>query len=499
MEKQRFGVVVYFLITLTGFYTVYVCLFLGFGEKLPTFEINNLNLNKLELPNSVCNIYYSSQDTIQQTANELKHSLNNIGINVNLYELEKHPNKGSLEFLDHITFTFEERLDLATPFEIVLLYNEKLDIDFTVKIKGGKTIYFTLGNTTSRNITLHIFEIVHRLFFKPLDLPGTNLTPELDLNFVLLSDDIRVSWDLLEDIFKPHFDLIINALSAYYSININSRVVSGVEWSNNSVIKDGICDLQMQDANFFHFLETISNTEIMTRDSHVYAHSLSFVTIVPSKPVHFIDEFGNENDSVYINRLGVVTLLNVEHNGNEYHLGKQDVEYLVATWITCLRQIHKLPTSLQHIVASLLSSGDVITKDGDAFILEMASGIKAHLVIDPPAAVAFYGFELYKIALALYRIYRDGTIQNLKRVLEISKLHWKMKNMSGHVKRALVEIGYADVSRARDAYRLSLEALGNDKVHAKNLASTEHTFATLMCDAFPFLVPPIIAALIPTW
>ncbi|CDR96172.1 membrane protein, putative [Babesia bigemina] len=503
MRAQQRLLLLYFGAVLTAFYSVYYYIVRGGRVSLTRYNVDDF-VGKSPAPFvRRCQIFYedSGQAAMRKMADALYRRLDAAGVSSEMLDLARYEHFGKVAGDAAIVESFNDMLDISGPFTVVLKYVAEPPFkgDFEMVVHGGKTLVFTLTSSAFGSLYTgrRIYDLTHSIVFSYEGMPSTNMTPLLDLNLVLTSDDCKIGWNVKEDVINPYFHPIANVMSLFYDISIHSRVVSGANLTGVMKLKgEHIVDLQEQDVEFFHFIERITTVEVPTRDSSIYRHSIAFVCHAPHKMLRFYDRaLKRETESVMLKGLGVISLLDPAGDRSAgYELTGDDIRSLTASWVTYIRKLHNLPPSLTEMVADTMQGDEAITVVEDGHYVVESPRLTFSVRTHAPGLVAFYGFEVPKIATSLYNLYVKAAVDTLQKVVKplsaISFMTRVSPAAANSVKvRATCRIDIEALALARTAFKQSLEAMGDDETYAKDFVSTEHGFASVMCDAFPFIFP----------
>lgn len=511
----------HFGVMLALFFSAYYYLLRGNGPFLWPYSVDHY-LGKPATPFvRICNIYYDSKEggSTRAVSEAVADLLEEDGVVTGVFGFGGYKYAEAVETSGNIVESLDEMLDITREFSVVIRYVREPAFkgDLEVAVSGGRSmvINVTKVGLKSDNVPDKIYDLISGVFFKYVGMPSTCLTPILDISFVLMSDKQKVKWNVKNDIIAPFFHKIANAMSLFYDINLHSRVISGANLTHTMKLKPtsygdhSIVDLQEQEATMFDLLERVSSVEIGTKDSSIYRHSLAFMCHVPEKELRFYDRaLERETDSFMIKGLGILSLMGPSDDHDaEHHLSSGDIASLMSSWVTHIRKMHNLPATLTDTIMEVLKAEDEVTVLEDGHYLVKSPNVEFTIRLTTPGLVAFYGFELSKIAESLYGLYLKGSLDNMHKVLKpLSSLSF----MSRVSERAVgnIRISYNAISclygkgcggrfhsnmkllsLARTAFKQSLEAMGDDETYARNVVSVEHGLALFMCDVFPFLLP----------
>ncbi|EAN33187.1 Phosphatidylinositol-glycan biosynthesis class S family protein [Theileria parva strain Muguga] len=544
MKSQRLFILYYFSLIFGIFYLKYLHLLKN--------ETNSLNLHRLKLFLNLNPkffkydyiLYYDPNNLLTKKISvKLSNFLSSKGVSSSLSNLDS--NSFYLLSEDISDHDSEDSTSLDKKFVVVVNYEDaNKKTKFTLRVKGGNTLIFTINSTTvySEDLVQRIFSLASKLFFDTSGLKMKEYKPFLDLNFILLSDKGRVSWDFTKDVLSPYMNNLLSSFSLFYEVNLHSRVISNVDYYKKMVLtsnreeseeqsNEAVFELRNQETNFYNFFEGISNTDISMKDQHSFRHSLNFFVILSSRPTFLKDPFtGQKRDSFTIDNLGVFTFLNNRPQSDHYKLTEEDVSELVSTWATYIRHMHSLPASLSEYVLWLCNLDEnvkmisdteyLISKGSDSNNISISGSFQ--LTFDTPSNVSFYRFELLKLSKFFYHCYIKGALINLKKLSQVKKVYFNNqvpKSTSEFVKNTFYALEYSmghlfsqsensldtlfpnlgsmDMNQralclARFAYSQSLEALSDDQMFPRNILSHEHNLAVFMCDVFPFVFPILI-------
>ncbi|GFE52673.1 urease accessory [Babesia ovis] len=518
MRAQRCLLLSYFGVMLAAFYALYFYIVRGLRPSVSLYSAERY-LGEVPKPfTTICDIYYDTTGIVstENIAKAVSQRLLVNGVTSEALPIEHYRYAKQIQEDPSFIEPIRELLDLSSPFTVLLRYADDppLDADFDVVVHGGKLLVFALTGRAlnSVNIEAKVYDLIQGVFFRYEGMPSTNMTPLLDLSFILMSDDRKVDWNASDDIVTDVFHPIANAMSLFYDISIHSRVISGANFSGTMNLNNAnALDLQDQPFTFFDFLDRVTNVEVATKDSGIYRHSIAFICHIPNQEIHFYDRaLRRETDSVMLKGTGVLSFLNVkDETSGHYSLSRSDIETLAGSWVTHIRKMHNLPPSPVEMVANSLDVRDKVKVLEDGHYLVMSPDITFKMRLSSPGLVAFYGFEVPKIAKSLYHLYLKGAIDTLnKAVKPLATLSFMtmispsaINNMKeSHRALSCLYTTTCDgkpqnnmeaLALARTAFNQSLEAISDDETYAKNAVSFEHGLAYLMCDAFPFLFPMV--------
>ncbi|GBE62668.1 3-deoxy-7-phosphoheptulonate synthase [Babesia ovata] len=516
MRAQQRLLLFYFGVVLTAFYSVYYYIVRGGRVSLSSYNVDDF-VGKSPTPFvQRCQVFYepNGEVAIRSMAESVYRRFDAAGVSSEILDLARYKHVGKIAEGSVIVESMNDMLDMSAPFAVVLKYVAEPSFkgDFEMVVHGGKCLVFTLASSAFKSLYTgrRIYDLTQSMFFGYEGMPSTNITPLLDLNLVLTSDNCKIGWNVKEDVIAPYFHPIANVISLFYDISIHSRVVSGANLTGVMKIKgEHIVDLQEQDVEMFHFIERITAVEVPTRDSSIYRHSIAFVCHAPHKMLRFYDRaLQRETESVMLKGVGVISLMDpIGDCSAGYALTGDDIRSLTASWVTYIRKIHNLPPSLTEMVADSMQGDEVITVLEDGHYSVESPRLTFSVRVHAPGLVAFYGFEVSKIATSLYSLYVKAAIDTLQKVVKPLSSVSFMTKVSPAAANSVKE-SYSALSclfsgscngkaikniealaLARTAFKQSLEAMGDDETYAKDVVSTEHGFASVMCDAFPFLFP----------
>ncbi|GIX62263.1 uncharacterized protein BcabD6B2_16980 [Babesia caballi] len=516
MREQRRLLLLYFGAALALFYSAYYYVVRGGRLSLSRYSVDRYFQQSPTPFVHRCHVYYDSAGSAspRQIAVAVAEKLSSGDVPSEARRIEDYKYFRHLSDEGTVTESLNDLLDLSSPFSVLLRHNPNpaFEGDFEVVVNGGKSLVFSLADTAvnSPHVADKIHDVVRGLFFKYGTMPSTHMTPVLDLNFLLTSDDRKVSWNVRDDIVTPYFHAIVNAMSLFYDVSLHSRVISGANLTGTMKLREErLVDLQEQEVEMFHALERVTSLEVATRDSSIYRHSIAFLCHLPHRALRFYDRaLRRETDSVMIKGLGVVSFLDPKSDdGGAYRLTPGDIAALMGSWVTHIRKLHNLPSSLTETLADALQNEDVVTVVEDGHYSVVSPHLTFGVRMLPPGVVAFYGFEVTKIAASLYRLYLKGAMDNLQKVVkQLSRISFMTRVSEAaahnakecHAAISCVFSGRRDgkplsnveaLALARTAFKQSLEAMGDDETYAKNVVSVEHGFAALLCDTFSSVFP----------
>ncbi|KAK1444181.1 hypothetical protein BgAZ_100870 [Babesia gibsoni] len=523
MKSQRLLLLCYFAVALTAFYSMYYYKVKHDKPSMLAYNVENLLLKPPVTFSRKCKVYFTDHNGVSNKplADHIINRLHADGIEGGAHDISLFRHANTPGIYTAVEESYDDMLDLSKTFSIVLRHVATTSHkgDFDVLVNGGSviTFYVTDGIMRSKLAVAKIYDLINAVFFKYAGMPPTNLKPLLDINFSLLSDDKRVMWNIKEDIVSPYIHPIISAFSIFYDINVHSRTISGANLTKRMKLKKSqsgdhsVADLQEQGADFYDMVDRVAAIEVATVDSSIYRHMLAFICHVPHKKLMFYDKLTNkETDSVSINGIGILSLLDIgEHPEEEYVLNHEKVP-LVSSWVTHLRKMHNLPTTMTETLIGFLTADDEVTVLSEGHYSIKAPGVSYSMKLSQPGLVAFYGFEVSKIAESLYKLYLKAAMTNMERVVRSIPSMTIIMNVSQrtlhHVQQAYEALSEihdmkGDGSQlsnmrllllARSAFKSTLEAMGDHETYAKNVISNEHALAVFMCDFFPFVFPLLV-------
>ncbi|UKJ90801.2 hypothetical protein MACJ_001736 [Theileria orientalis] len=288
---------------------------------------------------------------------------------------------------------------------------------------------------------------------------------------------------------------------------------------------------------FFNFFEGLGNVDVAIKDNHYYRNSLNFYLVLTDKPTFIKDPMTEESrQSFTIDNLGVflfTTLEELRGGGNSvcssdgnagsaseegaHVLNDSEITQVLSSWVPHVRHLYDLPATKSEMVLSLSNSDEKMRAElDDKYVLSSKSDIelKFGVQFQDPVGMAFYGFEVHKLAKSLVLAYVKASFENLAKVADLTKVSYNTqvpKSTVQHVNNSLDALEYLMGKRelddtylnqmdknqrlillAKHAFLESLEALSDDQMFNKNVLSYEHQLAVFMCDVFPFAFPVLV-------
>ncbi|BAM40675.1 conserved hypothetical protein [Theileria orientalis strain Shintoku] len=543
MKTQRILIFYYIAVFLSFFYFKYISLLKNERNPINLKRVNMLKGLETRPFENKFYVYHDNYHLSKKVSIKLNQFISVNGLPTSLSHVESYGSDHQADDFTHSTL--EEITNLEKPFIVIVKNGGSAikDLDFNLTIKGGNTLIFTLlkNYIYTEQGCERMFALIKRIF---LINDYRRLRPTVDVNFVLLSTQGRVYWDF-KAMLNDYLNNMIACLSLFHDVNLHSRVVSNTDLysklsTTTSVVKvecdsiETVVDnaeapsiLQIGDeklnTEFYNFFEALGNVDVAIKDNHYYRNSLNFYLVLTDKQTFIKDPMTEERrQSFTIENLGVFLFTTLEElragsDSGTHVLSDSEITQVLSSWVTHVRHLYDLPATKSEFVLSLANPDENMRAESDdKYVLSSKSDIelKFGLQFQDPVGMAFYGFEVHKMAKSLVFAYAKATFENLAKLEALTKVSYNTqvpKSTAQHANNSMDALEYLMGTKELDdthfnqmdknqtlllvakyAFLESLEALSDDQMFNKNVLSYEHQLAVFMCDVFPFAFPVLV-------